>query len=162
MLAAMPPTEAAHAKLCHVAKQVGVMAVAIVSVMGAACDDGDTATTDNAMVRADEVCADAHRELEDIATGATEDDVVTALSATLDVLEQALADLRAIGFPAEEAGELDAVFAEVADALIQARSAISRADATDAVDVAENAYPAARFTDQLYDLGFPASCANLF
>ena len=88
--------------------------------------------------------------------------LVTALNGTLDVLEHALADLRAIGFPAEETGELDAVFAEIADALVEARSAISRADATDAVDVAEDAYPAARFTDQLYDLGFPASCANLF
>ena len=158
----MPPTGAGDAKLCHVAKPVGVMAVAILSVMGAACDDGDTATTDDAMVRADEVCADAHRELEDIATGATEDDAVTALNGTLDVLEQALADLRAIGYPAEEAGELDGVFAEIADSLIRARSAISRADATDAVDVAEDAYPAARFTDQLYELGFPANCANLF
>lgn len=158
----MPPTEAGDAKLRQVVKQFGVMAVAILSVMCGACDDRDTATTDNAMVRADEVCADAHRELEDIATGATEHDVVTALNGTLDVLEQALADLRAIGFPAEETGELDAVFAEIADALVQARSAISRADATDAVDVAEDAYPAARFTHQLYDLGFPASCANLF
>ncbi|HLM28297.1 MAG TPA: hypothetical protein VK360_00115 [Acidimicrobiales bacterium] len=138
------------------------MAVAILSVMGAACDDGDTATTDDAMVRADEVCDAAHPELEDIATGATEDDAVTALNGTLDVLEQALADLRAIGYPAEEAGELDGVLAEIADSLIQARSAISRADATDAVDVAEDAYPAARFTDQLYELGFPANCANLF
>jgi phage gp29-like protein len=158
----MPPTGAGDAKLCHVAKPVGVMAVAILSVMGAACDDGDTATTDDAMVRADEVCAAAHRELEDIATGATEDGAVTALNGTLDVLEQALADLRAIGYPAEEAGELDGVFAEIADSLIRARSAISRADATDAVDVAEDAYPAARFTDQLYELGFPANCANLF
>ena len=156
------PTEAGDAKLCHVVTQVGVMAVAILGVMGGACDDRETATADNAMVRADEVCADAHRELADIATGATEHDLVTALSGTLDVLEQALADLRAIGFPAEESGELDAVFAEIADALIQARSAISRADATDAVDVAEDAYPAARFTDKLNDLGFPASCANLF
>ena len=158
----MPPTEAGDAKLCHLVKQVGVMAVAILSVMGGACDDRDTATTDNAMVRADEVCADAHRELEDIATGATDTTLVTALNGTLDVLEHALADVRAIGFPAEETGELDAVFAEIADALVEARSAISRADATDAVDVAEDAYPAARFTDQLYDLGFPASCANLF
>ena len=158
----MPPTGAGDAKLCQVVKQVGVMAVAILSVMGAACDDGDTATTDDAMVRADEVCDAAHPELEDIATGATEDDAVTALNGTLDVLEQALADLRAIGYPAEEAGELDGVFAQIADSLIRARSAISRADATDAVDVAEDAYPAARFTDQLYELGFPANCANLF